>query len=276
MAVDAAATQLMSKALRLMSIDSHSHSNSRSGGDMNSSSLRTNTNKSSTTTTTTTTTTGVATAGGGGPSPLLKFDSSSFLDKGLDAINGMGRLVEGFAVTLDTVIGQAFEDWGTPNAPGREGKKKIVKPIGILPARKTSAVTVQRQEKDSEWGDFDIDDQEGTFIGRSSSFNLSQNEEDGDVVGEAAAMGQKKKSVTTPLRSFPGAPAASPPSASQSHYSTFYTPTAPSSQPRNTTATTTTTARGSKEVLQWRRRAQILQKELQKLRAQRDEYQKVK
>lgn len=36
--------------------------------------------------------------------------------QGMDAITGVGKIMEGFANTLDSVIGQAFEDWGTKAA----------------------------------------------------------------------------------------------------------------------------------------------------------------
>lgn len=53
----------------------------------------------------------------GGLQPLLALDAAKWcMLQGLDAISGVGKLMESFALTLDTVIGQAFEDWGTPKS----------------------------------------------------------------------------------------------------------------------------------------------------------------
>ncbi len=36
--------------------------------------------------------------------------------QGIDALAGVGKFMEGFAITLDSVIGQAFEEWGVSRA----------------------------------------------------------------------------------------------------------------------------------------------------------------
>ena len=80
---------------------------------------------------------------------LLKMESSSILDKSIEAISGVGNLFEGFAVTLDTVIGQAFEDWGTPNrAKARQTTKSY----------DTTIVVADTMLGGGGWGDFDLDD----------------------------------------------------------------------------------------------------------------------
>lgn len=112
-------------------------------------------------------------------SPVTRFDSTSFLDKGIDAIHGVGKLVEGFALSLDNVIGQAFEDWSSQK-----------KSLSIADAKKTNAFAIhklntagnkdkkdctasssepsmaldQEEKKVSNdtpagWGDFEVDEQ---------------------------------------------------------------------------------------------------------------------
>lgn len=187
-------------------------------------------------------------------SPLnMNATSPSIFDKGLDAFGSMGKLVEGFAVTLDTVIGQAFDDWGgTPKAPGREGKKKVLKPVGMLPSPTQLPLSAsrapQRERSSHEWGDFNVEEETseafvgGMFTPGSAARSL------GAISIAPNSAGGIGQGITTP-----GAPAASPP-------------------------TTAIPEKGqtAKEIQLWRRRAQIVQKELQKLRAQRDEYQHVK
>jgi hypothetical protein len=51
--------------------------------------------------------------------------------QGLEAINGVGKLMEGFALSLDNVIGQAFDEWGSVPAGGR--------PAGQAPGRATNS-----------------------------------------------------------------------------------------------------------------------------------------
>ena len=219
MAVDAAATQIVSKAMRLMSLAEDSPAKfDRQKPERNQ----------------------AATAMSPQNPHSKKFDST-FLDKGLDAINGVGKLVEGFAVTLDNVIGQAFEDWGTPKAAGRAGKKKITRPINgrsMTPtvdghrgnASPTSAaVSVGPKSPQESWQEFELDEHEGG----GGQFRLSENGNTTTPLATAAAADGVLSSI------FRGGETA-------------------------------------KETHQWRRRAQILQKELQKLRAQRDEYKKVK
>jgi len=231
-AVDAAATQLMSKAMEFISIeDSPSPTRTRlhqNPGPSPSSHGPLNINATSS-------------------------SSSSIFDKGLGAFGSMGKFVEGFAVTLDAVIGQAFDDWGTPKAPGREGKKRIIKPVGTLPSPSqlpSSAVEAPPRKSGShEWGDFNVEEE--------------QNEAS---VGGMLTPGSAARSL--------GAVSIAPASSGGGGQGTTITPGAPAAIPHSTTIP----ARGqtAKEIQLWRRRAQILQKELQKLRAQRDEYQHVK
>lgn len=191
--------------------------------------------------------------------PLIKFDlsnSSSFLDKGLDAINGVGKLVEGFAVTLDTVIGQAFDEWGATPRPSKTpvGKNK---PVGTSAARSTTKpslasaggsgpATPQAPQEDA-WGDFEVDDskEDSGFedVGLPKLTRTATKE-----VSSKPRQGSQPPIV--PTLNLPGISPAPVPSVAQGD--------------------------SAKEILQWRRRAQILQKELRKLRAQKEEYQKVR
>lgn len=172
-------------------------------------------------------------------SPLFKFDSGSFLDKGIDAINGVGKLVEGFAVTLDNVIGQAFEDWGTPKNANRNVNRPISNrakaPVRSTHSNQTTGSQVVPPPKavvGEDWGDFDVDN-ESEFADENSA---------------------------------PQAP------SELNVLSTKMTGT--SSQAAN--GQCNRIKAGQDEVLQWRRRAQALQKELQRLRAHQDQYKKLK
>jgi len=143
-AVDAAATKLVRKAFKLISVeDTTPRKDNPSTSSLDPPSSR---------------------------SPLFKFDSGSFfLDKGLDAITGVGKLVEGFAVTLDNAIGQAFEEWGT-GTPLRSS--------ATTPLHRANSKTISRQQQSCNreqhadhisdnlnpspqsprvaWGDFDV------------------------------------------------------------------------------------------------------------------------
>lgn len=70
--------------------------------------------------------------------------------QGLEAINNVSRLMEGFAITLDNVIEKAFEDWGASS---------IIKPTEQVsseqPLKKAveDADASQAFEKDASWRD---------------------------------------------------------------------------------------------------------------------------
>lgn len=55
--------------------------------------------------------------------------------QGLDAITGVGKLMESFAMTLDSVIGQAFEEWGTPKSAERPAAPRALQPRNGPPPR---------------------------------------------------------------------------------------------------------------------------------------------
>lgn len=112
------------------------------------------------------------------PPPLFRLESVNFLDKSLEAITGVGRFVEGFAVTLDNVIGQAIEDWGTPtrakahqaseigvdNYNNKNGHQQQVDNISRRdgtspPSSKQLAAIDDWGNDDDGWGDFGIDDE---------------------------------------------------------------------------------------------------------------------
>jgi hypothetical protein len=239
-AVDAAAMQLMSKAMKFISLED-SPPPSRTSPEQRSSRRSPSSSSHSPSLTK--------------PDASTASSSSSFFDKGLDAFGSMGKFVEGFAVTLDTVIGQAFEDWGTPKAPGREGKKKVLKPVGMLPSptqlspssSEAPAQPAARGRNSHQWGDFDVEEEHNGELGGLLTPGSAARSLAAMSIAPASAGGGRAATAT------PGAPAASP-----------YTTTIPAK------------GQTAQEIQLWRRRAQILQKELQKLRAQRDEYQQVK
>ncbi|KDD74033.1 hypothetical protein H632_c1634p0 [Helicosporidium sp. ATCC 50920] len=75
----------------------------------------------------------------------------------LDAINGVSKLMEGFAVTLDNVIGQAFVDWGTPSARGPRESPSSSRPCGPTPPPAHRQEPSNRKStEDAGWGDFDV------------------------------------------------------------------------------------------------------------------------
>jgi hypothetical protein len=163
------------------------------------------------------------------------------LDKGIDAINGVGKLVEGFAVTLDSVIGQAFEDWGTPkNATGNANRsiRSRDMPSSRSTHRKTVAIGAnhlvgsQNNAAKEEWGDFDVDN-ESDFADENTS---------PQAPNEPNVLFTKTTGVST----------------------------------QATNGQRNKDKAGRDEVMQWRRRAQILHKELQRLRGHQEQNKKLR
>jgi hypothetical protein len=216
-----------------------------------------------------------------GPAASFKpgFDSQSFLDKvclafwspaavraclaagelggpgclqGMDAISGVGKLMEGFAITLDTVIGQAFEDWGTPSQPGRAAKPRRPAAATFTAAPAPPATSAAAPAPAHPPAPL-----QPTVPGSSAAAGglASSGQGDWDSLG---AFGGKEN-----LR------AAAQTSGRQQS-------AAPSRQPHITSFMSKLDAASEQEVAEWRRRARQLASELQRVRAQQEEYQRLR
>jgi hypothetical protein len=139
-AVEAAASQLVEKALRFISLNDTPEASPRPSPARAASATK----------------------------PLFRFDST-FLDKGLDAINGVGKMMEGLAVTLDSVIGQAFDEWGTPSKDGTPAGARGRSPASVAAQQRQRRARREAEEQQREkiaaapadgWGDFDVADTE--------------------------------------------------------------------------------------------------------------------
>lgn len=197
-AIEAAAGQLVQKALKFISIDD----NARKGPSPRRPAAE----------------------------PQFRFDSS-FLDKGLDAINGVGKLMEGFAVTLDSVIGHAFQ--GAPSKAGGEcgavqeaelRQHVSRRSVATLPAA-TEPQQQQQQQRGARgltlerptsapltngWEDFDVENKEN----RSDSSLASSSRQQGKQPSSFGAAGSLQPPARdlassallhAPLSSFPSA-----------------------------------------------------------------------
>ncbi len=172
--------------------------------------------------------------------------------QGMDAITGVGKLMEGFALTLDSVIGQAFEEWNTlpssgssrPSAAG----KLVPRPQRHAPtaggtssssalAPKQQAAAPQAATVPAGWQDFSIDGKENDS-------------------GAAAAAPSSSRAAGAKAGS--GAPVTA---TRQAHMTSFMSKLDAASE---------------QEVQEWRKRAQQLASELQRVRAQQEEYQRLR
>lgn len=174
----------------------------------------------------------------------------------MDAITGVGKLMEGFALTLDSVIGQAFEEWGTlpstgsssrPRGTGRAaplpqqqaplvGGTSSSSSSGSVLAPKQQGAAAQAAAAPAGWQDFSIDGKE-------------------NVSGAAAAAASSRAAGAKAGSSAAGA------SARQAHMTSFMSKLDAASE---------------QEVQEWRKRAQQLASELQRVRAQQEEYQRLR
>ena len=173
--------------------------------------------------------------------------------QGMDAISGVGKLMEGFAITLDTVIGQAFEDWGSTVQPGRAGKPlRRLAPqtssasIGTADVQRSAAeprpsIPATARCKHAGWQDFDDE-------------------------------GVENSSAASQRSAAPLARAASKQQATVGGQGVA----AAGRQPRITSFMSKLDAASEHEVAEWRRRAQQLAGELQRMRKQQEEYQCLK
>lgn len=208
--VDSAATQIVQKALKFITLDSGSRSPKLPLASPNHSTMR------------------------------FKSESASFLDKGLEAINGVGKLMEGFALSLDNVIGQAFDEWGSVPAGGR--------PAGPAPGR----ASISRQTLDGAR-------KAPLLVGRSSAAAAGRV----DGLDAAAAPPEKENRP----QAAPGAPA------------NIAADGRPSDRMRQKLMSPLRSKLGDAseaDKQQWLNRVQSLQQELETLRKQHGEYQRVK
>ena len=85
--------------------------------------------------------------------------------QGMDAISGVGKLMEGFALTLDNVIGQAFEDWGPPSGgkckPARRPTASSGSPLQARPQRAARPAPPSQPES---WQDFSAPGKENAGV----------------------------------------------------------------------------------------------------------------
>jgi hypothetical protein len=132
--------------------------------------------------------------------PLL---AGTFLDKGLDAINGVGRLMEGFALTLDNVIGQAFDDWGTPKAAAARkkaalaGSERTPSTAEAPRARLPVADSVSSRRAD-DWGDFDMESEKENATVQLQKQKQQQTGKE-QAAKEASAKGRLNTSLMSKL-----------------------------------------------------------------------------
>ncbi|KAL4458185.1 hypothetical protein ABPG75_013050 [Micractinium tetrahymenae] len=173
--------------------------------------------------------------------PDATFDSQSFLDKGMDAIGSVGRLMEGFAITLDTVIGQAFEDWGTQP---QMGPKQALAGRPMPAAGRSSAVAAAGKENAGAQAPAGKDPaalRAAAGAAATATKPRQQQEQQG------ASGGAGNVSAST--------------SARQAHITSFMSKL---------------DAVSEQEAAEWRKRAQQLASELQRMRAQQEEYQRLR
>lgn len=113
---------------------------------------------------------------------LFKLSSDTLLDKGLDAINNVGKLMEGFALSLDNVIGQAFEEWGTPKAAARPQPRPAQRPLASVdentdpraaPPAAAAAAAPKAHPAAEAWGDFPIPQQHGGGLDSAAATAIS-------------------------------------------------------------------------------------------------------
>ena len=175
----------------------------------------------------------------------------------MDAISGVGKLMEGFALTLDSVIGQAFEDWGAgsgqasgsksaalsskrftsagdaPGSPLQRGARSAAVLAAGEPLRPSAAHNAAATAGSLDWQDFEAGGGEGKENTSSSSSRRGG--------------GRQKQSQ----------------------------------QPPHVTSTSTSfmsklDAASEQDVAEWRKRAQQLASELQRVRAQQEEHERLK
>lgn len=91
--------------------------------------------------------------------------------QGLEAINNVSRLMEGFAITLDNVIEKAFEDWGatstTKPAEPQPPERQMVLEAAEMPAALETAPSWREatEEETSTTGQDENDPPEGAAEG---------------------------------------------------------------------------------------------------------------
>ena len=166
--------------------------------------------------------------------------------QGFDAITGVSKLVEGFALKLDTVIGQAFEEWAPPSgsrtdhaaaAAAAAARREAPSEASPLHSTASPQQLAPQQPGSAEaatvgWGDFSVD---------SASPSGKEN-----VSPQPAPAGKERARAQATAR--------------QAHITSFMSKLDVASE---------------QEVQEWRRRAQQLAQELQRMRAQQEEYRRL-
>lgn len=165
--------------------------------------------------------------------------------QGMDAISGVGKLMEGFAITLDHVIGQAFEEWNADAPPGTAGgsarkaaaSRRAAAGGGgssggsaLTPSQPRAALRAAAAQPAADWAD-----KENAVGG-----------------GGGAGGGDGAQRVRQ------GAPRAGTQTAAAASLMSKLD------------------AASEQEVAEWRKRAQQLAGELQRMRAQQEEYQRLR
>jgi hypothetical protein len=92
-------------------------------------------------------------------SPLFGLvEAGGFLDRGLSAITGVGRIVEGLAKTLDDAVGSALDEWGgspavaaAPAAAARRPQRAAPRQRAVTAARAAAAPAAAYYDA---WGEF--------------------------------------------------------------------------------------------------------------------------
>lgn len=212
---------------------------------------------------------------------------SSIFDKGLDAITGVGKFVEDVAVTLDTVIGQAFEEWGsTPrrspsylhkdgratSPDGSESDRQSPNSSGIHQIQDDKIVVRQHNDTSSmfslddwnTWGEFDT--------ARILESRPPSRRHTSTVCAKQMMMIEKGYPMNVNTTMDGGEKSPRNKNGKDDAHDEWLVKAVPSSAANGQRSK----GKLSEEEHQWRRRAQILQRELQKVKAHRDEYQRLK
>lgn len=154
----------------------------------------------------------------------------------MDAISGVGKLMEGFALTLDHVIGQAFEDWNTGAGPGSAGGSARKAAASRRAAAAAGASALAPSQPRAEL--------------RAAAAHPADDWAAGGKENAGAGDGGAQ-------RARQGAPRGGATAAASSLMSKL-------------------DAASEQEVAEWRKRAQQLAGELQRMRAQQEEYQRLR
>lgn len=158
----------------------------------------------------------------------------------MDAIGSVGRLMEGFAITLDTVIGQAFEDWG--GSQPLPGQKQVAPRRPAAAASRSS--TTAAAGKENAGAQAPVSKEPESARGAAGT------------AGAACKLPQQQEQQASTARTGSGSTGGR-----QAHITSFMSKL---------------DAVSEQEAAEWRKRAQQLASELQRMRAQQEEYQRLR